>query len=157
MLYASYGGALNGVILRIVGDANIAEEVLQDVVIKIWNKIGQYDATKGRLFTWMMQLSRNAALDKLRSREISQKQKTDSIDNNVTRIEATHPVETIVPDVGLMKVLDSLREEERIVIDMVYFKGYTQSDVTKKTGIPLGTVKTRLRMALINLRKKINQ
>lgn len=152
-LYENYSGALNGIIYRIVGDDVISEEVLQDVIIKIWDKINSYDSTKGRLFTWMMQIARNSALDKVRSKEISQRNKTDQLDNIVSKVERANPVISYIPDVGMKKVLDTLRVEERTVIDLVYFKGFSQSEVAKHTSIPLGTVKTRLRMALKNLRK----
>jgi len=157
VLYKQYGGALNGIINRIIGDNQISEEVLQDVIIKIWNKIDLYDEKKGRLFTWMMQLARNSALDKLRSKEISQLSKTDNIDDVVYSVETTRPVTTYIPDIGVQKVLDTLREEESSIIRLVYYQGYTQSEVSKRTGVPLGTVKTRLRMALKNLRNKIKE
>ncbi|NND16413.1 MAG: sigma-70 family RNA polymerase sigma factor [Eudoraea sp.] len=151
-LYVDYGAALNGIIKRIVVEPKIAEEVLQDVIIKIWNKIDQYDSAKGRFFTWMMQLSRNAAKDKLRSREISQLRKTDQLDNIVSNVERRNPVEMHMQDIGVRRLVDSLREEERQVIELVYFKGYTQSEAAKEIPLPLGTVKTRLRMAMKNLR-----
>jgi len=151
-LYDDYGGALNGIIIRIVVEPKIAEEVFQDVIMKIWNKIDQYDQAKGRFFTWMMQLSRNAAKDKLRSREISQLQKTDQLDNIVSKVERRNPIEMHMQDIGVRRIVDSLREEERQVVELVYFQGYTQSEAAKEIPLPLGTVKTRLRMALKNMR-----
>ena len=82
-LYDKYSAALLGVASRIIKDDDISEEVLQDVFMKIWNKIDQYDASRGRFFTWMMNLTRNAAIDKLRSKEISRSSKTDSMDDYV--------------------------------------------------------------------------
>lgn len=152
-LYTAYGSALNGIILRIVEDETIATEALQDVIMKVWGKIDQYDSSKGRLFTWMMQLARNTARDKFKTKEYSQKQKTDQIDQVVPIIEHQNPVELYIEDIGIRKLIDSLREEERQVIYLVYFKGYTQAEAAKEIPIPLGTVKTRLRMALKNLKK----
>jgi len=152
-LYNAYGAALNGVILRIVEDEAIAAEALQDVIMKIWQKIEQYDSSKGRLFTWMMQLARNTAKDKFKTKEYSQKRKTDQIDQVVPIVESRNPVETYIEDIGVRKLIDSLREEESQVIYLVYFKGYTQAEAAKEIPIPLGTVKTRLRMALKNLKK----
>lgn len=152
-LYRAYGPALNGVILRIVEDEAIASEALQDVIMKIWEKIEQYDSNKGRLFTWMMQLARNTARDKFKTKEYSQKQKTDQIDQVVPIVESRNPIESYIEDIGVRKLIDSLRVEERQVIYLVYFKGYTQAEAAKEIPLPLGTVKTRLRMALKNLRK----
>lgn len=154
-LYDNYSQALYGIILRIVTDEKVAEEVTQDAFIKIWDKIDAYDATKGRLFTWMLNLSRNLAIDKLRSKEIKTVQKTDELSNNVYDIENQNLIHQDIDGIGVAKFLDKLRDEERLVVDLIYFKGYTQSEVSKEKDIPLGTVKTRLRMALINLRKEL--
>lgn len=156
-LYNVYGAALNGVILRIVEDEVIAAEALQDVIMKVWQKIEIYDPSKGRLFTWMMQLARNTARDKFKTKEYSQKVKTDQIDQIVPIVERRNPVESYIEDIGVRKLIDSLREEERQVIYLVYFKGYTQAEAAKKIPIPLGTVKTRLRMALKNLKKVMDK
>ena len=156
-LYNVYGGALNGIILRIISDEAIAAEVLQDVIIKIWEKIDQYDKNKGRLFTWMMQLARNTAKDRFKTKEYSQKQKTDQLDLVVPIVEERNPVESYIEDIGVRRLVNSLREEERQVIILVYFKGYTQSEAAKEIPLPLGTVKTRLRMALKNLKKLLDK
>lgn len=156
-LYENYSAALFGHILRIVTDKQVAEEVLHDAFLKIWNGIDSYDASRGRLFTWMLNLSRNLAIDKLRSKEIKKEQKTDQVENNVSKIEQnadrTEPTDLI----GVKDLVDGLREEERLVVNMVYFKGYTQAEVSEETEIPLGTVKTRLRMALKNLRSIVGK
>ncbi|UII28562.1 sigma-70 family RNA polymerase sigma factor [Fulvivirga maritima] len=154
-LYENYSAALYGVILRIVVDEKVAEEVLQDAFLKIWDKIATYDAQKGRLFTWMLNLTRNLAIDKLRSKEIKRVQKTDELSNNVYNIERDNLIHQNIDTIGVEKFLDKLREEERLVIDLIYFRGYTQSEVSEEKNIPLGTVKTRLRMALTNLRKEL--
>ncbi|UII22730.1 RNA polymerase sigma factor [Fulvivirga ligni] len=154
-LYNNYSQALYGIILRIVTDEKVAEEVTQDAFIKIWDKIDAYDATKGRLFTWMLNLSRNLAIDKLRSKEIKRVQKTDELSNSVYDVERQNLIHQDIDGIGVKKFLDKLRDEERLIVELIYFKGYTQSEVSKEKDIPLGTVKTRLRMALINLRKEL--
>ncbi|MEN7551005.1 sigma-70 family RNA polymerase sigma factor [Rapidithrix thailandica] len=151
-LYDHYSGALYGVILRIVQKQDIAEEVLQDVFLKIWNKIDTYDSQKGRLFTWMLNVSRNLAIDKVRSKELRNERKTDEMENNVYSYEHKSQVHQSIDSIGIKEQLDKLREEERTVLEYVYFKGYTQSELSKEKQIPLGTVKTRLRMAIKNLR-----
>ena len=152
-LYDHYSGALNGIISRIIDDDQISEEVLQDAFLRIWDKIDGYDPSKGRLFTWMANLSRNLAIDKIRSKEIKKAGKTDTIENFVSGIEVSHPSYQNINLIGLRETIRSIREEERFILEMVYFKGYTQSEITKEFDIPLGTVKTRLRMGLKSLRK----
>ncbi|TRX56207.1 sigma-70 family RNA polymerase sigma factor [Fulvivirga sp. M361] len=151
-LYDHYSAAINGIILRIVKNESIAEEVLQDAFLKFWNKIDTYDSKKGRLFTWMMNISRNLAIDKLRSREIKNDLRTDEVENTVYNVNAENHSHQQIDDIGVGKLLDTLREEEKLVVDMIYFKGYTHTELAEEKNIPLGTVKTRLRMALMNLR-----
>lgn len=143
-------------ISRVVRDSDIAEEVLQDAFLKIWNKIETYDSAKGRLFTWMLNVTRNLAIDKARSKEISQNRKTGDIDLLVGRVNREQQVETPVEGIGVRELLHRLPEEQRFVVEYLYLKGYTQSELAEEAGIPLGTVKTRLRMAMMDLRKWIN-
>lgn len=131
---------------------DVAEEVLQDVFLKIWDKIDSYDSSKGKLFTWMLNIARNQAIDKTRSKEISKGRKTDDIDNLVGRIDKADYGEQKVDSIGLTEVLVKLPEEQRFVIEKLYLEGYTQSEVAEEFNIPLGTVKTRTRMAMIELR-----
>lgn len=151
-LYDNYSGALYGAILRIVGDEKVAEEVLHDAFMKIWDKIATFDPERGRLFTWMLNLSKNLSIDKLRSKEIKRTKKTDDISDNVYNIERDNLIHQRVEDIGVKDLLNNLREEERLIVELLYFRGYTQSEVAEEYDIPLGTVKTRLRMALKNLR-----
>lgn len=152
-LYENYSSAIYGSIFRIVNNEDVAQEVLQDAFMKFWDKIEQYDVTKGRFFTWMVNISRNLAIDKLRSKEMKKVGKTDNIETYVSGIERDNLNHLNVDGIGLKEVLTSLREEERFILEMVYFKGYTQSEISEEHDIPLGTVKTRLRMGLKNLRK----
>jgi RNA polymerase sigma factor (sigma-70 family) len=151
-LYDHYSAAIYGIISKVIREENIAEEVLQDVFLKIWDKIDSYDASKGRLFTWMLNIARNQAIDKTRSKEISKSKKTDDIDLFVRRIESAEFEEQKVEAIGLKEVLIRLPDEQRFVIQKLYLEGYTQSEVAEEFNIPLGTVKTRTRMAMIELR-----
>lgn len=130
----------------------MAEEVLQDAFLRIWNRIDTYDASKGRLFTWMLNLARNLAIDKTRSKEISKDRKTDDIDDLVNKIDRKEQSEQSVETIGLKEVLGRLPDEQRFVVEYLYLKGYTQSELAEEFNIPLGTVKTRLRLAMIELR-----
>lgn len=151
-LYDNYSAALYGVVYRVLQKEDVAEEVLQDVFLKIWNKIDSYDAEKGKLFTWMLNIARNQAIDKTRSKEISKASKTRGIDNLVSRIDNTDYVEQKIDSIGLEDVLKKLSEDQRFVVEYLYFKGYSQSELAKEFNIPLGTVKTRLRSAMQQLR-----
>lgn len=154
-LYDHYSSAIYGVVLRVVQDEKVAEEVLQDAFMKVWNNINSYDPNKGRLFTWMLNISRNLAIDKIRSKEIKKANKTYDIEDNVYQLESEYLIHQNVDGIGLKEVLIKLRDEEKVLVEAIYFNGYTQAEISKKLDVPLGTVKTRLRMALVKLRKEL--
>ena len=151
-LYDNYSGALLGVISRILKKVELAEEVRQDVFLKIWDRIDTYDATKGKLFTWMLNIARNQSIDKTRSKEFSKGKKTDDIENLVGKLDRTDYTELSVEAIGLQEVLKQLPEDQRFVIDHHYLKGYTQAEMSEEFNLPLGTVKTRMRLAMKELR-----
>ncbi len=152
-LYDNYSAALYGVINRIITDEEVAADVMQEAFVKIWNGIKAYDPAKGKLFTWMLNISRNLAIDKTRSKEYNNSQKNQSTEKSVNQLEQIH-TDTIKPDqIGLREVVGKLDPNERLLIDLMYFKGYTQAEIAEEYNMPLGTVKTRLRSATMNLRK----
>lgn len=144
-----------GVIFRIIRKEEIAEEILQDVFIKIWDRFDHYDSAKGRLFTWLVNVARNQAIDKTRSKEISKAKKTADIENVVHRIDDKDYVEQAIDGIGVAEILKRLSEDQRFVVEHLYLKGYTQSELADEFNIPLGTVKTRLRMAMQQLRSTL--
>ena len=153
-LYDNYSGALLGVIGGIITDRDLAGDVLQNVFVNIWRKIELYDPSKGRLFTWMLNIARNAAIDEVRSRSYRDTQKNQPITEDGSLPGAvTGPA---IGDVGLKKVLAKLKEEWRVLIDLSYFQGFTHEEIAKLQGLPLGTVKTRIRTALSHLRTMIS-
>ena len=153
-LYDHYSGALFTIINQIVPDKDTASDVLQEVFVNVWRKMSTYDETKGRLFTWMLNIARNAAIDKVRSKGYRDNQRTQPIaeGENAGMSISSNPV---VNDVGLKKVLTTLNEEYRKLIDLSYFQGFTHEEIAKMLGIPLGTVKTRIRTAISQLRTMI--
>lgn len=154
-LYDNYSGALYGIVNAIVTDKELANDVLQNVFVNIWRKIESYDATKGRLFTWMLNIARNAAIDEVRSKGFRDSQKNQPIGESGEIAGAfTGPT---IDDVGLKKVLTTLKGELRVLVDMSYFQGFTHEEISKALNIPLGTVKTRIRSALTQLRTMIQQ
>lgn len=153
-LYDNYSGALFGIIRSIILDTETANDVLQDVFVNIWKKIGSYDPSKGRLFTWMLNVARNAAIDKIRSKSFKDGLKNQPLSENVD-INVGASTNPSINDVGLKKVISGLKAEQRVLIDLSYFQGFTHEEIAKSMNIPLGTVKTRIRSALIQLRTLI--
>ncbi len=154
-LYDNYSGALNTIILQILNDVELANDVLQEVFINIWKRIESYDPTKGRLFTWMLNIARNASIDLLRSKNYQNSQKNRSLSDNVDVFVRNQSSELNIDSIGLKKVLERLKDEHRILIELAYFKGYTHEEIAEIEAIPLGTVKTRIRNALIQLREHL--
>jgi RNA polymerase sigma factor (sigma-70 family) len=152
-LYDNYSAALNGVIARMVDDSQLAEDILQETFVKIWNNFGQYDATKGRLFTWMINITRNLTIDTLRSKGYKKQQKISQDENFVSSTQDKNFSTTKFDTIGIRKQVQNLKPDQKIIIDLAYFGGYTQEEISKEMRIPLGTVKTRMRTAIIELRK----
>jgi RNA polymerase sigma factor (sigma-70 family) len=147
-LYEHYSGALYGVIKQIIGDVELSNDVLQETFVNIWRRMESYDESKGRLFTWMLNIARNAAIDKTRSKGFQQSQRQIPLDG-----EAIQPsVRPGIDDYGLKRLILKLKDEQRLLIDLSYFQGYTHEQIATALHIPLGTVKTRIRSALTQLR-----
>jgi RNA polymerase sigma-70 factor (ECF subfamily) len=155
-LYDMYSASLYGVISRIVVDTALAEDVLQDTFVKIWNSFSSYSAEKGRLFTWMVNIARNLAIDKLRSKDFKNQSKNQELENNVTFIDEQRNTVYKPELLGIKDLVETLKPEQKSILDLVYFKGYTHVEAADELGVPLGTVKTRLRMAIVQLRKYFN-
>ena len=153
LLYNKYSKALQGVIMRIVDDHETSEDLLQDAFVKIWQNFHTYDENKGRIYTWMLNIARNLAIDKIRSPKFSEGKKIRDIEDSVNRIDASNNIKYEPDHIGIDQVVGKLRPEYKEVIDLVYFFGYSQSEAAEKLNIPLGTVKTRIRSAMIELRK----
>ncbi|SRR6266496_4562016 len=150
-LYDNYSGALYGIILSIVPDKELANDVLQEVFVKIWKQVDSYDASKGRLFTWMMNIACNASIDMLRSKGYQKTQQNRELTEAV--YEKGGSIATNINQIGLRKLVHSLKEEYKVLIELSYFQGFTQDEISKTLNMPLGTVKTRLRSALLQLRE----
>ena len=151
-LYDNYSGALYSIIVQILNDVELANDVLQEVFINIWRKIDSYDQSKGRLFTWMLNIARNASIDTLRSKTYQNDRKNQPMPGSVDETISGQSAQLNVDNIGFRKVLGQLKEDQRILIDLAYFKGYTHEEIATLQNIPLGTVKTRIRNALIQLR-----
>lgn len=155
-LYRQYGAVLYGVINKVVYDEQSAQDVLQDVFVKIWSNIQQYDPQKGRIYTWMINIARNAAIDKLRSKGEIMKSKIQTGEDVVNNLERGLKTEQVTDTIGLRKMVAALKPEYETIISLAYFKGYTLDEISKTLGIPLGTVKTRMRSGIQQLRSVFN-
>jgi RNA polymerase sigma-70 factor (ECF subfamily) len=153
-LYDHYSPALYGIALRVINDEAVAGDILQEIFLKIWRSIERYDAEKGRLFTWMVNIARNTAIDTLRSKAHKLGQKVYELEGNTLDQLAVLPS---VDHLGLVKVVEQLSKEQRSIIDLAYYRGCTQDEIAKILDIPLGTVKTRMRNAIIQLRNILKQ
>lgn len=156
-LYDKYSAALYGVVLRIVRTEEIAEDVVQEAFVKIWKNISSYEKGKGTLFTWILNIARNTAIDKIRSQDFKQHSNIQDVDQNVSMVEQKTNVTLEIDHIGLEKYVLLLKPEHRLIVEYLYFKGYTQSEVSEELNIPLGTVKTRVKMAISHLRELIDE
>ncbi len=153
ILYDNYSSALYGVILKIVRSEEIAADVMQDAFVKIWKNIEGYNRTKGTLFTWILNVARNTAIDRIRSQEFQNSQKNQDLDSSINFIDNQGSSQFDVDAIGIRKVVENLRPEHQQMIDLLYFQGYTQAEVAEEFNIPLGTVKTRVKAAVVQLRQ----
>lgn len=152
-LYDNYSGALYSIVLQVVTDKELASDVLQEVFVNIWRKIESYDPTKGRLFTWMLNVARNLAIDMVRSKAYQNNQKNQELPETTYFDKAgSGSTQQSVDNIGLKKIVQQLKTEHRVLIDLAYFKGYTHEEIAEIENLPLGTVKTRIRSALTQLR-----
>lgn len=153
-LYDNYSGAIFGVISRIVTNTDTASDVLQDSFVKIWKAIGNYDKSKGTLFTWMLNVARNTAIDFTRKSYVK-----NEIQNEEQLVHLSNTLEThsSTDQIGLKEVLGSLKIEQQEILQYVYFKGFTQDETATLLGIPLGTDKIRTRAAMVKLRELLKE
>ncbi|HEX8327113.1 MAG TPA: sigma-70 family RNA polymerase sigma factor [Hymenobacter sp.] len=147
LLSERYGHNLLTVILRLVRDRELAEDVLQEGLLRVWMSIGSYDATRGGLFTWMVRVCCNRAIDVLRSPRHRFHRHNKPLDSpGVSQAPASV---TFNPEhIGLRELTRMLQPRQRQVIELLYFGGCTQAEAAKQLGIPLPTLKTRARAGL---------
>ena len=151
-LYDNYSAPLYGIILKIVKSEETAADVLQDTFVKIWKNIGSYHSERGTLFTWMLNVARNTAIDKFRV-EVKQERfvKLQAIGEDEEHLSlALHPTHATM---DLKAIVEGLSPERKTLIDLVYFQGYTHEEASEYLCLPLGTVKSRIRKALQELRE----
>ncbi|CAG5075043.1 ECF RNA polymerase sigma factor RpoE [Dyadobacter sp. CECT 9623] len=151
-LYYHYAPALYGIICKIVKDENTADDVMQDSFIKIWKNIAHYNPEKGTLFTWVLNVARHTAIDKRREDyKYATTIKWDVVQE--ADLSAGSIFTPLPATVDLKSIVERLLPEKKQLIQMVYFEGYTHQEASQHLGLPLGTVKSRVRKALQELRQ----
>lgn len=154
-LYTMYSEALYGIIYSIVQNEATAEEILQDVFIKVWNNATSYNMDKGRFFTWLLNIARNTAIDETRSKSFKNSKKNLSTTNFVDLVSSSDSLNRKTNAIGIKKFIGALKPACMKLIDLLYFKGYTQVEASKTLDIPLGTLKTRNRTCIKELRAMV--
>lgn len=151
-LYDMYSKSLFAVINVLVKNREEAEDVLQEVFVKIWKNIDSYNESKGRFYTWILNIARNTSIDKLRSKNFNNSQKNLSTDNFVNHFEDSSKLADKMDTIGLQDFVKKLKPKCIQIIDLLFFKGYTQQEASDELAIPLGTVKTQNRNCINDLR-----
>ncbi|MGW9685573.1 RNA polymerase sigma factor [Flagellimonas sp. 2504JD1-5] len=150
LLYENYGDTLYGVAYKVVRNEELAQDILQESFIKIWKKADSYDPSKAKLFTWLFRITRNTAIDKLRS--VSNKSdKEVQIDVSDVYNLGVNDIRPEFMDV--QENLDKIEPKYKIVLEALFFQGMTQQEASDELEIPLGTVKSRLKIGLRELGK----
>jgi len=152
LLYDMYSKSLFGVISNLIKDREEAEDVLQDVFVKIWKNIDTYSEDKGRFYTWIVNIARNSSIDKLRSKGFNNSQKNLSADNFVHLLDDNTRLNNKIDSIGIQEFVKKLKPKCIKIIDLLFFKGYTQQEASDELEIPLGTVKTQNRNCISELR-----
>lgn len=152
LLYDMYSKSLFSVIYNLIRDHEEAEDILQETFVKIWKNIDSYDESKGRFYTWILNISRNASIDRLRSKGYNNRQKNLSSDNFVHLLDDSNKLNNKIDTIGIKEFVKKLKPKCIQILDLLFFKGYTQQEASEELQIPLGTIKTQNRNCINDLR-----
>ena len=162
-LYDRYSALIYTMVLRIVKSSEEAEDLLQEIFVQIWNKAEMFSESKGSVYTWIMTIARRKAIDRLRSKENIYKGSRLDVDRTLELPDAAYQVNPLAAAISeeyesLMKsALSLLNADQRTILELSYYEGYTQAQISDRLGVPLGTVKTRMRQGLIKLRDYLKE
>jgi RNA polymerase sigma-70 factor (ECF subfamily) len=154
-LYNIYCDSISGVVNTIVKNDDVTQEITQDVFIKAWNKSDSYDEKKGRFFTWILNIARNSAIDYTRSKKFKQTKQNLNSDFFVDTLESSDSLDSATDAIGINEFVKKLSNKCKDVIRLLFFKGYTQKEAAEELDIPLGTIKTRNRNCIAELRTMV--
>ncbi len=150
LLYDHYADTLYGVALKITKNEELAQDVVQESFVKIWKNASSYDPSKAKLFTWLFRITRNTAIDKLRSINTKTDKEIQIDVSNVYNVG----VNSYKPEhMDLAEHVNKLEEKYQVVLEALFFQGMTQQEASEALNVPLGTVKSRLKIGLRELRK----
>lgn len=152
IMYDMYSKSLFSVISNLIKDTQDAEDVLQEVFVKIWKNMDSYNQSKGRFYTWILNISRNSAIDKLRSKGHNNNMKNLSSDNFTHLLDDSNKLINRIDTIGIKEFVNKLKPKCVQIIDLLFFKGYTQQEASEELEIPLGTIKTQNRNCINDLR-----
>lgn len=152
-LYRMYSDSLYRVISTIVQVEEVAQDILQEAFIKIWKSFGQYDPSKGRLYTWMARLARNLAIDYLRSVNHRNSSSNDDLSELTQQIDRKFQVSYNPETIGVKEMIRMLNEDQKLALDLIYFKGYTHVQAAEELKISVGILRSRLQSSINALRK----
>ena len=151
-LYDRYSSIVYAVALRVLGDAGAAEDILQEIFMQLWRNPGAFDASRGNLAPWLAVITRNRAVDALRKRR--PQTELENVTLSVSPDLASEAYRGRIAE-KIRGALNQMPQQQRGAIEMAYFEGYSHSEIAAKTGEPLGTIKTRIRNGLMQLRKVV--
>jgi RNA polymerase sigma-70 factor (ECF subfamily) len=163
VIYDRYSPQLYGLALKILQNQSLAEDVIQDIFVNIWKKAGAYDRSRGTPIAWMTILCRNRCIDMLR-RQDKNRRRSAILDEDVLQVIADERAENPLENASfsemrgvIKRAMENLPEEQRQAIEMAYFKGFSQSEIAGELNLPLGTVKTRMRLGMQKLKDLITK
>jgi RNA polymerase sigma-70 factor (ECF subfamily) len=151
-LHTMYSDSVYGIILKIVKNKDVASELTQDVFLKIWNNAASYSLKKGRFFTWNLHIARNSAIDYTRSKVSKKSLKNISSEKFANKFMSNSDSDSTTNTIGLDKIVANLEPKIRTILNLLYFEGFTQKEISEEYNIPLGTIKTRKRNGLSQLK-----
>ena len=160
-LYDRHSGLLFGLLLRILGNPEDAQEVLQETFVKVWSSAKMFDAVRGSEVSWLVSIARSRAIDRLRSRRIRSDRENDAgreAEHHGSYVAAASGADDAIrseAQVAVRGALAELPESQRVALELAYFEGMSQSEIAEQLGEPLGTIKTRMQLGMKKLRTRL--
>ena len=151
LLYRQYAHVIYGTCMRLVQDESVAEDIVQETFVKAWKHIEQFSPDRASFTTWILNIARYTTIDYLRSKQHKQRQRNLALEDSDLSIDKPS-LAANADNIGLKSMVAKMEPKYRVVIDLIYFSGYTQEEAASILQIPIGTVKTRTRFALGQLR-----